>query len=137
MAKEYVAPKTINRIMMWMAGRGIGGSVVLTTIGRLSGGRREVPVSPIEMDGIEYIVAPYGSVGWVSNVRARPDVTIRKGTDERRVRLAEVTDGRAQVVKAYYEREGYARKYMDLPESPELADFERAGASFPVFRVEG
>ncbi len=45
---------------------------VLTTTGRTSGEPRQVPVSPIAMGGQEYLVSPYGNVGWVHNARANP-----------------------------------------------------------------
>lgn len=135
-AKEYKPPKMINSITSSLARIGIGRSVELTTIGRSSGEARSVPVSPITIDGIEYIVSPYGSVGWVRNTRANPIVTIRRGRSERSARLVEVTGDAAAVVAAYYERESFPRRYMDLPDDPELGDFEEDPGSFPVFRVE-
>lgn len=136
MARDYTAPRTINRIATWMSRLGVGSSVELVTIGRKSRQPRSVPVSPIDVDGVEYIVAPYGSVSWVQNVREEPIVTIRRGKRERPARLTEVTDEAATIVAAYYERESFPRKYMDVPDSPTLKDFENAAASFPVFKVE-
>ena len=40
------------------------------------------------------------------------------------------------VVAAYHAREGFARRYMDVPEDPALADFEASGDRFPVFRLD-
>jgi len=108
----------------------------MTTIGRKSGKAREVPVSPIVLDGAEYLVSPYGAVNWVHNVRANPTVELRLGSSRRTVRLDEATDASAApVVAAYHQRERYARPYMDVPESPGLDDFVAAVDSFPVFRV--
>lgn len=135
MAKPYRAPQTINRIVMWLARRGIGRAVVLTTVGRRSGRQRHVPLSPIFVDDVEYLVAPYGVVGWVANARANPEATITAGRSVREVVLREVTRSAAHVVRRYYEREWIPRAYMDLPGDPTLADFELAAGSFPVFRV--
>jgi deazaflavin-dependent oxidoreductase (nitroreductase family) len=120
-----------------MARRGWGRTEVLTTTGSKSGVRREVPVSPIELEGSEYLVAPYGSVSWVRNVRAEPNVTLRHGSRERPVRLVEVSgDLAANIVSTYYAKEGFARPYMDVPENPTTADFAARTSQFPVFRVE-
>jgi len=119
-----------------MARLGMGRTELMTTIGRKSGKAREVPVSPIVLDGAEYLVSPYGAVNWVHNVRANPTVELRLGSSRRTVRLDEATDASAApVVAAYHQRERYARPYMDVPESPGLDDFVAAVDSFPVFRV--
>jgi deazaflavin-dependent oxidoreductase (nitroreductase family) len=128
--------RLINQIMTWMARRGMGPAVALTTTGRRSGQPRTVPVSPIVIDGAEYLVAPYGEVGWVVNAREHPDAVLRKGRDERRVRLAEVGTEAPSIIAAYYERERFPRRYMDLPESPTIDDFEASASIFPVFKVE-
>jgi deazaflavin-dependent oxidoreductase (nitroreductase family) len=120
-----------------MAKRGWGRTEVLTTRGRKSGQERQVPVSPIEVEGTEYLVAPYGEVAWVRNARAEPDVALRRGSTDRQVRLAEVSgDAAAEAVAAYYARETFPRPYMDVPENPTVADFAAKAGEFPVFRVE-
>jgi len=139
MAEKYEVNKStlrIARLTSWMARRGVGRTKILTTTGRQSGEPRSVPVSPIEVDGVEYIVSPYGEVGWVYNVRANPVVSLRHGSKERAAGLTEVTgsDG-APVVAAYHAREGYARRFMDVPETPSLDDFVGAANNFPVFTV--
>ncbi len=136
MVKEYKAPKAINLLMTRLSRFGVGSSVELITTGRSTGRQRSVPVSPITVEGIEYLVAPYGAVGWVENARADPTAVLRKGRTFRHVDLVEVTAEAAQVVAAYYERERYPRPYMDLPDEPTLADFEEASGQFPVFQIQ-
>lgn len=137
MVKPYEASATVNRLMMWTARRGWSRNEVLTTIGRKSGEPRHVPVSPIDLDGVEYLVAPYGEVAWVRNARDEPNATLRNGSKERSVRLVEVSGEAAAVsVAAYYEREKFPRPYMDVPENPTVEDFEERQRRFPVFRVE-
>jgi deazaflavin-dependent oxidoreductase (nitroreductase family) len=106
----------------------------MTTTGRKSGEPRRVPVSPIVVEGVEYLVSPYGEVGWVHNVRADPTVTLSRGSKTRQARLEEVGDG-AAVLAGYYARESFSRPYMDVPEDPTLDDFAARSAEFPVFRV--
>lgn len=136
MVKPYKAPKGINTLMILLSRLGVGPTVVLITTGRRSGRQRSVPVSPIAVEGVEYLVAPYGAVGWVGNARVNRRATMRKGRKSRDVELVEVTPDSAPVVAAYYERERYPRPYMDLPDEPTLADFEEASGLFPVFRVQ-
>ena len=85
-----------------------------------------MPVSPIEVEGVEYLVAPYGPVAWVLNLRALPVATLQRGGDVRTVTVTEI-DGMeaAPVVAAYHAREGFARRYMDVPDDPVPADFAR------------
>jgi deazaflavin-dependent oxidoreductase (nitroreductase family) len=141
MVKKYeVTPgiRRINRVFAWMARRGVGQSEVLTTTGRRSGLPRTTPVTPIEAGGIEYLVSPYGVTGWVGNVRAHPEAELRRGSKVRTVRLTEVSGPDvAGVVAAYHAREGFSRKYMDLPDDPGPDDFAAAWRLFPVFRVDG
>ena len=137
MVKAYEANATVNRLMSWMARWGLGRTEVLTTTGRKSGQTRQVPVSPIDIEGAEYLVAPYGPVAWVKNARHDPNVTLRSGSNTRQVRLVEVSGGiAAAAVRSYYERETFPRQYMDVPETPTQADFAGRETDFPVFRVD-
>jgi hypothetical protein len=58
MAKQYEGSRGTNRLMSFMARRGIGRTQLMTTIGRKSGDERNVPISPIIFDGVEYLVSP-------------------------------------------------------------------------------
>ena len=139
MAKAYEVNgmvKAINMMMTFTAGRGWGHQELLTTVGARSGKQRQVPVSPIAVDGVEYLVAPYGEVAWVGNARASSSVTLRKGKNTRRCTLVEVTGEAAEVLKAYWDKEPFVHQYMDVPESPTVDDFANTGSAFPVFRVE-
>jgi deazaflavin-dependent oxidoreductase (nitroreductase family) len=136
MAREYQAAKAVNTMVKWMNRFGLGRSETMSTTGRVTGEQREVPVSPISVDGVEYLVAPYGEVSWVHNVRSDPMVTMRRGRRVRRCELIEVTDQAAEIVKAYWDRERFPRPYMDVPGNATVGDFSSVAGRFPVFRVE-
>ncbi len=121
-------------VVKGLASRGILRLVVLTTIGRRTGEPREVPVAPIRHDGITYLVAPYGEVSWVHNVRAHSEATLRRGQTVRKVVLHEVDH--PEIVKRYYEREPIASRFMEVPGEGSVADFAAVAGRFPVFRVE-
>ena len=47
-----------------------GGVATLTVPGRRTGQARTVPVIPVEVAGIRYLVSPYDESDWVRNLRA-------------------------------------------------------------------
>jgi deazaflavin-dependent oxidoreductase (nitroreductase family) len=60
-----------------------GGVATLTVPGRRTGRARTVPVIPVEVGGIRYLVSPYGESDWVRNLRAAGKATLaRKGKVE-------------------------------------------------------
>lgn len=139
MAKKYrhtAMMRVIGAVASWSARRGMGRSAVLTTTGWKTGDRHDLPVSPITVDGAEYLVAPYGPVAWVKNVRAGGETRLRHGDDDAIVMLDEVRgEEAARVVAAYHRRESFARQYMDVPDDPTVEDFAARADQFPVFRV--
>jgi deazaflavin-dependent oxidoreductase (nitroreductase family) len=138
MAKKYEVT-VFKRSVSWMLGHaarfGIGNFVVLTTTGRKSGQSRPVTVAPIEDEGGEYLVSPYGESGWVLNLRANPVAQIERGGSVETVRLVEVTGQKPQLVKRYHDREAFARRFMDVPGRGDLADFAAVADRFPVFEM--
>jgi deazaflavin-dependent oxidoreductase (nitroreductase family) len=57
---------------MLRAGIGSKSAYLLTTTGRKSGQHRTTAVILVETGGERWLVSPYGTVGWVHNVRATP-----------------------------------------------------------------
>lgn len=127
--------KAINSLMGFMARRGLGPVQELSTMGRVSGQVHTVPVNPVTVAGVDYVVCPYGETGWVKNARVDGHSALRHGKEDRRVVLDEVTGQQPEVVQAYWTANSFPRKFMDLPEAPTLADFEREVHRFPVFAV--
>lgn len=131
------ARRRVNTFTMWLARRGLGAQVVLTTTGRLTGQPHHVPVSPLDTKGTGYLVAPYGEVDWVRNVRVNPKVQLRQGKNRREVTLAEVPPGRrAELLMKYWTEQKITRPYFDVSAShPTRADFGRVAASHPIFKI--
>lgn len=139
MAKKYEVT-TGKRVVSWMMSQaarlGLGNFVVLTTVGRSSGAPRRVTVAPITNDGIDYLVSPYGDSAWVLNARANPIARISRGGKENQVTLVEVTGTKPELVRAYYERESFARQFMDVPGEATVDDFASVADRFPVFEIQ-
>lgn len=139
LAKQYrvtLGKRLVSATTAFLARRGAGNFVVVTTTGRRSRQPRRVTVSPVSRGDVEYLVSPYGEVSWVRNVRVKPEVVMRRGELERPVRLIEETGEHPDLVEEYYRREAFARQYMQLPDDPAEGDFARFAHRFPVFRVD-
>jgi deazaflavin-dependent oxidoreductase (nitroreductase family) len=92
--------KPANKVFIQMSrlGMSFGGEspVVLTVQGRRSGRERSTPVTPMTVDGKQYVVAGFPGADWVANVRAAEHVTVSRGRHTQRVRMVELsaTDAR-------------------------------------------
>lgn len=141
MAKRYPVTRGV-RVANWfvrMLNRvGLGGSrtFTLTTLGRRTGKARSTPVTLVELAGLRYLVAPYGSVGWVQNLRAGGIATIsRAGKDESvRARSLSATEA-GPVLAHYYATVKITRPYFDVPAQPSTDDFIAIARNHPVFEV--
>jgi deazaflavin-dependent oxidoreductase (nitroreductase family) len=125
-----------NRMMAGLLHFGIGpqSNYLLTTQGRKSGRRHTTPVSLVIGNGGRWLVAPYGAVGWVHNVRANGEATLRRGRLTERVQADEVdTDVAASVLRRYLQRERIVRPYFDVTPDAELAAFAAIANRHPVF----
>jgi deazaflavin-dependent oxidoreductase (nitroreductase family) len=127
---------TMSELMIRL-GIGPGGMHVLRTRGRKTGLRRATPVNLINYQGSRWLVAPYGPVGWVHNVRAAGEAELLRGTKAERVRLAEATpEQAAPVLRTYLKQlKLVVGPYFDVtPTSPDAAIIAEA-PRHPVFRV--
>jgi deazaflavin-dependent oxidoreductase (nitroreductase family) len=94
MAKAYrlgPARRAVNGLFTALIQAGIGGraNYLLTTTGRKTGRKRTTPVTLIEDLGERWLVSPYGNVGWVYNVRARPEVSLSRANRSESLRAEE------------------------------------------------
>src|SRR5262249_38667013 len=65
-------------------GAPVGSMALLTVSGRETGEPRATPSATLEYEGKDFVIAPYGAVNWVRNLRAAGQATLtRRGrTDE-------------------------------------------------------
>jgi deazaflavin-dependent oxidoreductase (nitroreductase family) len=96
MSDERIRPpwwlKYVNKVMIGAQHLGINfGPVVLTVPGRKSGKPRSTPVTPMTVDGKEYIVGGLPGSDWSANVRAAGECTLQRGRRTERVRLVEMS----------------------------------------------
>lgn len=90
----------MNKIFIQMSRLGMRfggeGPVVLTAPGRKTGKPRSTPVTPMTVEGKEYIVGGFPGADWVANVRAAEQVLVTRGRRRDRVRPVEVSADEAR-----------------------------------------
>ena len=141
MAKKYKVTRmrrAVNQTASMMARLGKGPSWELTVTGRRSGEPQTVPVTPVDLDGSRYLVAPYGAVAWVHNIRAAGEAGLSRGGSTDRVTVTEVdADEAGPVLAVYFDAlQRIVAAYFDVPKNPTVEDFVAVADSHPVFRVD-
>lgn len=123
--------------LMIKLGVGPAGMHLLRTRGRKTGRLRTTPVNLIKEQGARWLVAPYGEVGWVHNVRAAGEAELLRGPTAERVRLAEATpEDAAPVLRAYLKQLKFVvGPYFDVTPSSSEKAFAAEAPQHPVFRV--
>jgi deazaflavin-dependent oxidoreductase (nitroreductase family) len=140
MAKTFRATFAIrlsNTIVTALLRSGVkmGNMTLLTVRGRKSGQPRTTPVALIERDGQRWLVAPYGAVNWVRNLRAAGEATLTHGRRTEHVTVTELGAKEAAVIL----KEGlsiapsFLRQYFDVTAASSLEEFEQEAPRHPVF----
>src|SRR5262250_2597409 len=119
------------------AGVKIGTTSLLTVRGRKSGQPHTVPVTLVEQDGECWLVAPYGVVQWVRNIRAAGTATLTRGRSSEIISVTELeAKEAAPVLKQYLLNvSGGVRSYFDVTKNSPLEDFEHEAHRHPVFQI--
>jgi deazaflavin-dependent oxidoreductase (nitroreductase family) len=118
-------------------GMKLGSMTLLTVRGRKSGQPRTTPVAVVEDDGERWLIAPFGEVNWVRNLRAAGEATLTRGRRSERVTVHELSAQEAAVVlkRSLDGAPTFLRQYFDATPASPLADFEREAPRHPVFQV--
>jgi deazaflavin-dependent oxidoreductase (nitroreductase family) len=136
--------KPANKVFIQMSRLGIsfGGEspVVLTVAGRKSGAPRSTPVTPMTVDGRQYVVAGFPGADWVANARAAGEATIARGRHVQQVRMAELPAADARPILRLFPTEvptgvGFMKRAGLVTEGrPE--EFEALAGRCAVFRLD-
>lgn len=126
-----------NGLVGILARAGIGPIALLTTTGRVTGRPHTVPVVPIDHAGARWLVAPYGPVGWVHNVRAADTVTLRHGRKRQAYKVREATPVEAgPVLKRYVAVASRTRHSFAATVDAPVEAFTAEAADHPVFEIQ-
>ncbi len=114
----------------------IGSMSLLTVRGRKSGQPRTIPVLLVEQDGKRWLVAPYGVVQWVRNIRVAGTAVLTRGRHSEVITVTELSASEAApVLKQYLLKATATRAYFDVTQDSPLEDFEREAPLHPVFQI--
>lgn len=127
--------RTINKVGLRM-----GPVHVLTVPGRKTGAPRTTPVTPIEVEGVRYVVAGLPQGDWARNVRAAGRATLGAGRRQQGVTLTEVDDPAVceTVMRAFPVQARGGVPFMvklGLVTGPNPDEFARAASRVAVFRI--
>ena len=95
-------------------------------------------ITPVTVDETDYLVAPYGPVNWVLNLRASERATFVRGRTTSRVKAVEVQGDEAgkALARYYHENKKNVAEFFDLAPNATIIDFTRDVENHPVFRIE-
>ncbi len=109
---------------------------LLRVRGRRTGRLHSTPVTLVEEASRRWLVAPYGEVGWVRNVRAAGWVTLSRGGRSEQVATFEIEPAEAApILRRYIEQVPITRPCFDVRPDSSLDAFLAEALRHPVFRV--
>ena len=141
MAKTYhvnVATRMRDSLLMTLlrAGVTMGTTSLLTVRGRKSGQPHTVPVILIEQNSHRWLVAPYGVVQWVRNLRAAERATLTRGRRSEAICVTELpAQEAAPILKQYLLHGARVGPYFVATKNSPLEAFEREAPRHPVFQI--
>jgi deazaflavin-dependent oxidoreductase (nitroreductase family) len=109
---------------------------LLVVAGRRTGALYATPVILVEEAGERWLVAPYGEVGWVRNVRAARRVTLQRGRHRETFGVIELPPREAAgVLRTYVRQVPITRPFFDVTVASPADDFIAEAPRHPVFRL--
>jgi deazaflavin-dependent oxidoreductase (nitroreductase family) len=125
-----------NAFVSVLARAGVGPIHLLTTRGSKSGQPHTIPVVPVDYNGRRWLVAPYGAVTWVHNVRAGGQVSLRFGRGTREYVAREVSAEEAgPILKRYLAIASKTRARFTATQASPVEDFVAEADRHPVFEL--
>ncbi|BCL78025.1 nitroreductase family deazaflavin-dependent oxidoreductase [Ktedonobacteria bacterium brp13] len=114
----------------------IGTVSLLTVRGRKSGQSHTVPVNLVEQGDQRWLVAPYGTVQWVRNIRAAGTATLTRGRHSEAISVTELpAQEAAPILKQYLLQVRVVRPYFDVTKDASPEAFESEAPRHPVFKI--
>jgi F420H(2)-dependent quinone reductase len=129
MVRRYIKPswffaRVFNPVVL---ATGVLNSEPMTVIKRRSKLPQTIPMTPVELDGVKYVVSVRGETEWVKNVRANPHIKLPNSGATDYIATEVPTEARKRILEAYKATASKAthRLFRQLPE----------GADHPVFAL--
>ena len=117
----------------------VGPSALLSVRGRTSGKIYTIPIALVEYNSTSFLVAAFGEVNWVRNIRAagQAHLTRRRRTEAIGVVELEAREA-APILKQFLresQRVSFIKPYFRVTLHSSLSDFEQEALHHPVFRI--
>ena len=133
MVTRYIKPswffaRIFNRFAL---ATGAVKSEPMTVITRRSNRPQTIPMTPVDVDGVKYVVSVRGETEWVRNVRANPHIKLPKSGDY--VATEVPIEARKRILAAYKATASNAtrRLFRQLPEDADHPVFALTPLSQP------
>jgi deazaflavin-dependent oxidoreductase (nitroreductase family) len=130
--------RVIDRIYGFLTRHRLGASYrhLLTVTGRSSGVPRTTPLDVMNHDGMLWLVAPYGEVNWVKNLRRAGEAELRRGHAVRTFLAEEVgPEVAAPVIRQYIAQVPVTRAYWAASHDADVDELRAEARHHPVFRL--
>lgn len=140
-AKQYrlgFIRRNVNRMVTSRVSKGkqAGNVFLLTTLGRKSGLERTTPVTLVVTSSDRYLVAPYGVVGWVHNIRAAGLAELSRGDETEEISVTELdAESAAPILKQYVQEVSVVRSFFDADKDAPVTEFAIEASRHPVFKI--
>jgi deazaflavin-dependent oxidoreductase (nitroreductase family) len=125
---------TITRL-----GLPIGPSALLSVRGRKSGKIQTIPIVLVENSDTRFLVAAFGEVNWVRNLRAAGQAQLTRRSRTESIGVVELGTREAAPILRQFLRESqyvsFLKPYFHVTPQSSLADFEQEALYHPVFRL--
>ncbi len=141
---RYIEPSRfdalVNRAVRRLVRMGISvwGARDLRLRGRKSGEIRSNVVNLLDLEGVQYLVAPRGTTEWVKNLRAAGGGELRVGRRSEQFEADELPDSeKVPVLRAYLKRWKWEIGQFFQGVGPDASDAELAAIApgYPIFRI--
>lgn len=131
-----VMTTTLLRAGFRLNGPGNCPMYLLTVRGRKSGQPRTTPIAIVERDEQRYLLAPYGVVDWVRNLRAAGRATLTRGRRPEVVSASELPlEDATLVLKNFIETGNPIGRLFGIAPGATDEEFRRTASTHPVFSL--
>jgi steroid delta-isomerase-like uncharacterized protein len=117
----------------------VGPSALLSVAGRTSGKIYTIPIALVENSGTRFLVAAFGEVNWVRNLRAAGQAHLMRRLRTEAIGVVELEPREAAPILKQFLRESqrvsFIKPYFHVTPHSSLADFEQEALHHPVFRI--